>query len=180
MINNTNCGISVSPSALVFNPASGRYDAPNSLDISFEDILVDNRGQGKQPPHGHHWNLSWVFQGSQAMLVGAGRMSGDDMAGVQITGTPPALRGTIAFNRLRVIGGNSPAFLAWATASDGVRTTVRDARFEHNSNGGLDWRKSPRPLCLLAPAEEARWAQCRSGRGRSRPAGAAAAGTAGT
>ena len=67
MINNTNCGISVSPSALVFNPASGRYDAPNSVDITFEDILVDNRGQG--------------------------RMSGDDMAGVQITGTPPALRG---------------------------------------------------------------------------------------
>ena len=122
MINNTNCGISVSPSALVFNPASGRYDAPNSVDITFEDILVDNRGQG--------------------------RMSGDDMAGVQITGTPPALRGTIEFNRLRVIGGNSPAFLAWATASDGVRTTVRDARFEHNSNGGLDWRESLRTLSV--------------------------------
>ena len=82
------------------------------------------------------------------MLVCAGRMCGDDMAGVQITGTPPALRGTIEFNRLRVIGGNSPAFLAWATASDGVRTTVRDARFEHNSNGGLDWREPPRPLSV--------------------------------
>ena len=115
-INNSNCGISISPSALAANPTTpGKYNMSNHFDASFEDILIDNRGQGV--------------------------MCGDDMAGIQISFVPPALSGTIDFNRLRVIGGNSPAFLAWSSSSahGAVETTVRNSLFERNSNGGLYW-----------------------------------------
>ena len=62
-INNTNCGISVSANAMAADPAHKNWDHPNRLEITFDDIFVDNRGQGL--------------------------MSGDDMAGIQITNIPP-------------------------------------------------------------------------------------------
>lgn len=54
-INNSNCGISISPSALVANPSSpGKYDMANHFDARFEDILIDNRGQGFMSGDGAH------------------------------------------------------------------------------------------------------------------------------
>ena len=111
LINNSNCGISISPSAMVSDSARGNYDHPNRLELMFENIFVDNRGQGVK--------------------------CGDDMAGVTITNMPPALKGYINFDGLQIIGGNSPALLSWAGSSDGVATTIRNARFEQCSQGGL-------------------------------------------
>ena len=61
------------------------------------------------------------------------------------------LKGWLHFNRLRVLGGNSPAFLQWAGSSEGVKTTIRDALFENPSNGGLYCTQCSKALRLLLP-----------------------------
>lgn len=112
-VNNSNCGISLSINALAFDKPAGKYDIPNHMEAKFIDCVVDNRGQGLA--------------------------DSDGMGGVILSGFAAALRGTVDFTRLRVIGGNSPALLLFDVSSDGVQTTVRDSLFEHNSNGGVAW-----------------------------------------
>jgi hypothetical protein len=118
-VNNSNCGISISPSALSYDPATQKFDHPNHMDAKFVDCVVDLRGQ----------HLT----------------DGQSGPGVSLSDFTRALKGDVEFTRLRVIGGVCPAVLSLACDSQGVQTTFRDSIFERNANGAVDF-KPPWPL----------------------------------
>ena len=111
-VNNSHGGFVISPSLMSFDAGSKQFTRPSKLQITFEDCLIDSRSQKR---------VQWQ----------------DNLGSLVFSSFPPAMTGTIDVSGLTVLGGVTPAVQGWAI-SPSVRTTIRDSRFEHVANCGLE------------------------------------------
>jgi hypothetical protein len=112
-VNNEHAGFALSPPLLVYDKSTHAFSHPTVLDITFEDCLVDNRGQVR-----HQW--------------------ADDMGAFIMATFPPMMTGTVDINRLTVLGGVTPGIQAWSVGSS-VSVTIRNLQLIDVAGCGQQW-----------------------------------------